>query len=97
MEFLKELRQTYPKFAMMLDNAGHHKSLTASQFIEGDRRGRQADLSAPARPAAEPDRGAVYGAQAPAGAARYFESVDELRDTITQNEMKPVEINGYVT
>ena len=32
-----------------------------------DRRGHQADLSAPVHPAAEPDRGAVADAQAPAG------------------------------
>ena len=32
MEFLKEPRQAYPKFAMMLDNAGYHKSLAASRF-----------------------------------------------------------------
>ena len=31
-EFLKELRQIYPKFAMMLDNAGCHKSLVVSRF-----------------------------------------------------------------
>ncbi len=30
-------------------------------------------------------------------ASQYFESVDELRDAIAQNEMKPVEIKGYTT
>ena len=27
-------------------------------------------------------------------AGRYFETADELRDAITQNKMKPVEITG---
>ena len=34
MEFLKELRRAYPKFATMLDNAGYHKSRVASRFVE---------------------------------------------------------------
>ena len=33
-EFLKELRRVYPKFAMMLDNTGYHKSRMVSRFIE---------------------------------------------------------------
>ena len=31
---LKELRWIHTKFAMILDNAGCHKSLVASRFIE---------------------------------------------------------------
>ena len=61
-----------------------------------DRRGHQADLPAPGHPADKPDRGAVHGAQAPAG-RRYFESVDELGDAIAQNEMDAIEINVYAT
>ena len=30
-------------------------------------------------------------------AGRYLESVDDLRDAITQTEMRSVEIKGYVT
>ena len=95
MEFLKELRQAYPKFAMMLDNAGYHKSLAASRFIGSTGGNIELIYLPPHAPQPNPIE-AQYVALKRLLAGRYFESVDELKDAITQNE-KPVEIKGYVT
>ncbi len=98
-EFLKELRRVYPKFAMILDNAGYHKSLLVSRFIESTGE----DIRLIYLPPYTPQLNRIevqWRVLKRLLAGRYFESVDELRDAIVQivqNEMKPVEINGYVT
>ena len=95
MEFLKEPRQAYPKFAMMLDNAGYRKSLAASRFTGSTGGDVKLVYLPPHAPQPNPIE-AQYVAPKRLPAGRYFESVDELGDAITQNE-KPVEIKGHVT
>ena len=92
----KELRQTHPKFVMILDNAGYHKSLVVSRFIESTGGDIKLIYLPPYTPQLNPIE-VQYMALKRLLAGQYFESVDELRDAIVQNEMKPVEIKGYVT
>ena len=96
---LKELRRVYPKFAMILDNAGYHKSHMVSRFIES----AGGDIMLIYLPLHTPQLNSIevqYMALKRLLAGRYFESVDEIRDAIiqiVQNEMKPVEIKVYAT
>ncbi len=94
-EFLKELRQTHPKFVIMLDNAASQIPRGAPVHRVG-RRERQTGTSAPARPQMNPIE-VQYMVLKRLLAGRYLESVDDLRDAITQTEMRSVEIKGYVT
>ena len=95
-EFLKELRRVYPKFAMILDNAGYHKSRMVSRFIESTGGDIKLIYLPPYTPQLNPIE-VQYAVPKRLLAGRYFESVDELRNAITQNEMKPVEIKGCAT
>ena len=95
-EFLKELRLVYPKFAMILDNAGYHKSRMVSRFIESTGGDIKLIYLPPYTPQLNPIE-VQYMVLKRLLAGRCFESVDELRNAITQNEMKPVEINVYAT
>ena len=94
-EFLKEVQQTHPTFVMMLDNAGYHKPLAASRFMEST----GGDVTLIYLPPYTPQLnliGVQYMVLKRLLAGRYFESVDKLRDAIMQNE-KPVEIKVYAT
>ena len=95
-EFLKELRRVCPNIVMILDNAGYHKSLTVSRFIESTGGDIKLIYLPPYTPQLNPIE-VQYVVLKRLLAGRYFESVDELRDAIAQNEMNAVEINGYGT
>ena len=90
--YLKDLRRVYPKFAVMLDNAGYHKSRMVSRFIESTGGDIKLIYLPPYTPQLNPIE-VQYAVPKRLLAGRYFESVDELRNAIPQNEMKPVEIN----
>ena len=93
---MKELRRVYPNIVMILDNAGYHKSLTVSRFIES----ASGDIKLIYLPTYTTQLNPIevqYMVLKRLLAGRYFESVDELRDAIAQNEMNAVEINGYGT
>ena len=98
-EFLKELRRAYPKFVMILDNAGYHKSRMASRFIESAGGDIKLIYLPPHAPQLNPIE-VQYMVLKRLLAGRYFENVDELRDAIVQivqNEMKAIEIKVYAT
>ena len=95
-EFLKELHRTYPKFVMMLDNAGYHKSRMVSQFIGSTGGDTKLVYLSPHTPQMNSIE-AQHMVLKRLLAGWYFESVDELRDAIAQNEMKAVEIKEYAT
>ena len=98
-EFLKELQQTYPKFAMILDNAGYHKSLMVSRFIGSTGGDVKLIYLPPYTPQLNPIE-VQWRVLKRLLAGRYFEGVDELRDAIVQivqNEMKAVEIKVCAT
>ena len=87
-EFLKELRRAHPKFVMVLDNAGYHKSLVASRFVESTGGDVKLVYLPPHAPQLNPIE-VQYVVLKRLLAGGYFESVDELGNAITQNEMKP--------
>ncbi len=95
-EFLKELRQTCPKLVMMLDNAGYRKSRVASRFIESTGGDVKLIYLPPHAPQLSPIEVQYMALKRPL-AGRYFESVDELRNPIAQNEMDAMEIKVYAT
>ena len=66
-EFLKELRWAYSKFAMILDNAGYHKSLVVSRFTGSTGGDIKLIYLPPYTPQLNPIEAQYCGAQAPAG------------------------------
>ena len=97
--FLGWLLEKIPRFVLVLDNAGYHKSGKASRFIESTNGSIRLIFLPPHTPQLNPIE-IQWIVPKRLLACRYFETLDELRDAIgaiIRGEMKPVRLMPYMT
>ena len=98
--FLQDLLKTYPKFAMVLDNASCHHSKMVTEFVEST----DGAIRLVFLPPYTPQLNSIemqWGVLKRLLSGRYFRSVGELKKTIMalvdNGEMKPVRLMSYLT
>ena len=98
--FLQDLLKTYPKFAMVLDNASCHHSKMVTEFVEST----DGAIRLVFLPPYTPQLNSIemqWGVLKRLLSGRYFRSIGELKKTIMalvdNGEMKPVRLMSYLT
>ena len=98
-DFLKWLLETIPKFAIILDGAGYHRSNKVSKFIESTNGSIKLMFLPPYTPQLNPIE-TQWRELKRLLAGQCFKSLEDLKDaieTIADKEMKPVKIMSYLT
>ena len=100
---LRRPHRKYPKFVMVLDNASYHKSATVRKYVESikrnPRKGMDLIFLPPYAPQLNPTETQLRVLKNRL-AGRYFDSVDELKNTIMslvhRGEARPVKLMDYL-
>ena len=99
-EFLKELRQEYGRFVILLDNMSYHKYKAVDDFIQSARGDIKMAYPPPYTPQLNPIE-IQWMVIKDMLAGRYFETTDDLvkaiTDLIDSGQMKPVKTMDYLT
>ena len=102
-DVLKDLHRTYPRFALVLDNASYHKSRKVTEYVKSigkdPKRGIRLIFLPPYTPQLNPTEIQLRGFKKRL-AGRHFGSADELKGAIMaivdSGEMKPVRLMSYL-
>ncbi len=99
-DFLTDMRQTYGKFVMILDNASYHKTDTVTDFVNGTNGDIRLIFLPPYTPQLNPIE-VQWRVLKKTLAGRQFKTTDEVVDVvkriINSGEMKPVKMMKYLT
>ena len=98
-EFLMEMREIYPKFMLVLDNASYHRSKTIMEYVASTNGDIVLAFLPPHTPQLNPIE-ILWRDLKKLLSGRYFKSADELKGAITDliktGELKSVKLMSYM-